>query len=108
MQDSRICIVKMHVPCFTLFLTLLSNRDQPPSHVDITKEPQWKVSLNDTVLSAGECIANIDFHMWIVLLVAMLFWVTRLAFVVYNIIYNWEIRAFYRTALGIQDVRTDL
>lgn len=79
------------------------NRDKRPLHIK-SNETNWKVSLNDTVIPLGQCVSNIDFHMWIVLLLATLFWLVRLAFVVYNIIYNWEIRAFYRTALGIQDV----
>ncbi|ODN05930.1 Autophagy-related protein 9A [Orchesella cincta] len=78
-------------------------KDKPPK----TNSTTGKVSLDDALIPAGECIANIDFHMWVVLLVALLFWLTRLAFVVYNIVYNWEIRAFYRTALGIQDSELD-
>lgn len=61
--------------------------------------------MDQAVIPMGECVAGFNFWMWTILIVAAVFWLLRLVFVIYNTSLNWEIRAFYRTALGIADVR---
>jgi len=68
-------------------------------------DPSGKIGLHDAIIPVGKCIADFNPWMWIILLIALVFWLLRLAFVIYNTSLNWEIRAFYRTALGITDVR---
>lgn len=66
--------------------------------------PGHKVTLHDAFIPAGKCISQFSFTMWFTLAIALIFWIVRLIFVGYNTVLNWEIRAFYRTALGIYDV----
>jgi hypothetical protein len=79
------------------------------SHVSRDKtvnkaDPTAKVTLDDALIPAGVCVASFGLMMWVTLVVAGFFWLFRLIFVGYNTVLNWEIRAFYRTALGIHDV----
>ena len=67
-------------------------------------DPLEKVTLGDALVPGGQCVAGFGLMMWVTLFIAIVFWVIRLIFVGYNTVLNWEIRAFYRTALGIFDV----
>ncbi|XP_021948196.1 autophagy-related protein 9A [Folsomia candida] len=72
-----------------------------------TTSPTTKITLDQAVIPMGECVAGFNFWMWTILIVAAVFWLLRLVFVIYNTSLNWEIRAFYRTALGIADIDID-
>jgi hypothetical protein len=86
---------------FILFSWFFDYRDKAVN----TTSTSGKIGLHDAIIPAGQCISEFSPWMWIVLLVALIFWLLRLVFVIYNTSLNWEIRAFYRTALGIADVR---
>lgn len=81
-----------------LFLFLFRNKPVEGAPVNA------KVALDDAIVGVGPCVGSFGVMMWGTLFIALLFWLIRLIFVIYNTILNWEIRAFYRTALGISDV----
>uniref|UniRef100_A0A1B6D492 Autophagy-related protein 9 n=1 Tax=Clastoptera arizonana TaxID=38151 RepID=A0A1B6D492_9HEMI len=66
-----------------------------------------KIALSDAVLSTGQCIENIPLHWWCVIFVSIIFWLFRAVRVVYHIFQYWNIKAFFNTALKIQDSELD-
>jgi len=67
-----------------------------------------KVHLSDIIIPPGKCVSNVTSLGWLIVIIALVFWLLRFAYVMYSTFLNWEIRAFYRTALGVADVSFEL
>ena len=67
-------------------------------------DPFAKVSLADAVIPAGQCIAGFGPMIWIIIVIANVFWTVYLIVIIWETIGNWQIRSFFQNALGIQDV----
>nr|XP_031830174.1 autophagy-related protein 9A isoform X4 [Nomia melanderi] len=66
-----------------------------------------KTSINDAILSTGECTASMGLITWICILVAAIFWILRAVKVLYHLTQFWDIKLFFNTALKIEDCDLD-
>ncbi|XP_033327331.1 autophagy-related protein 9 isoform X2 [Megalopta genalis] len=66
-----------------------------------------KTSINDAILSTGECTASMGLVTWICILVAAIFWILRAVKVLYHLTQFWDIKMFFNTALKIEDCDLD-
>lgn len=76
-------------------------------HISIyrdTKTDITKITISDSVYTCSECVSSISGWSWLVLTLAILFWVFRLIKVVYHSVQYWDVKKFYNTALKIDDV----
>ncbi|KAA0704476.1 Autophagy-related protein 9A APG9-like 1 [Triplophysa tibetana] len=101
----------LFVVTFTTFLfncveydVLFANR--AVNHTGQTPGPldRNKVTLPDAILPGEQCTERIQGNSWIIflLIMASIFWIYRLAKVIWNVLSYWEIRQFYIKALRIQ------
>ena len=62
-----------------------------------------KISLIDGIYSYEDGIANINWFITMILLVATLFFITKLGYAAYNCYIYWDTREFFVNALKIRD-----
>ncbi|KAK3892909.1 hypothetical protein Pcinc_003249 [Petrolisthes cinctipes] len=74
-------------------------RNKYPEHVNLTD----KVRLPDAIYTYEECTDNISWKLVLVLVLASLFWLLRLAHISYLFFQFWEIKQFFNKALEVQD-----
>ncbi|KAL2711532.1 autophagy-related protein 9A isoform X1 [Vespula squamosa] len=72
----------------------------------MVNKPQ-KISINDAILSTGECTASMGLITWICILVATIFWILRAVKVLYHLTQFWDIKLFFNIALKIEDCDLD-
>ncbi|XP_076633465.1 autophagy-related protein 9 [Colletes latitarsis] len=73
----------------------------------VTNSTSHKTSINDAILSTGECTASMNLITWTCILVAAIFWILRLVKVLYHLTQFWDIKQFFNTALKIDDCDLD-
>ncbi|XP_067005756.1 autophagy-related protein 9A isoform X2 [Anabrus simplex] len=66
-----------------------------------------KISLGDAVISTDVCVASLGLISWICISVAIVFWCLRAIKVLYHLVQFWDIKAFFNTALKINDSDLD-
>ena len=71
---------------------------------DNSTDIHGKITIPEVIYPIDQCVGGFGFPMWLTLFVALIFWSIRLIRVVRNTALNLEIRAFYQSALGVQDV----
>ncbi|XP_028049857.1 autophagy-related protein 9A [Monomorium pharaonis] len=62
---------------------------------------------SDAIMCIGDCIKSISLFYWILLVVAIIFFILQLLKVLYHITQFWEIKMFFNTALKIADCELD-
>ncbi|KAK2581383.1 hypothetical protein KPH14_005067 [Odynerus spinipes] len=72
-----------------------------------TNSTSHKTSINDAILSTGECTASMGLVTWICILVATIFWILRAIKVLYHLTQFWDIKLFFNVALKIDDCDLD-
>ncbi|XP_078042423.1 autophagy-related protein 9 isoform X2 [Augochlora pura] len=73
----------------------------------VVNNTSHKTSINDAILSNGECTASMGLVTWICILVAAIFWILRAVKVLYHLTQFWDIKLFFNTALKIEDCDLD-
>ncbi|KAG5882034.1 hypothetical protein JTB14_003432 [Gonioctena quinquepunctata] len=66
-----------------------------------------KVTLADVIYPLNECVNNFTFLSWFLLIAASAVWILKFLTRCYQMIYFWDIKQFYNTALNIQDEELD-
>ncbi|EEB19496.1 conserved hypothetical protein [Pediculus humanus corporis] len=66
-----------------------------------------KVSIEDALLPWEECVKSMGAITWILIIIAVLFWLLRLIKVLCDCVHYWDIKKFYNTALNICDSELD-
>lgn len=69
-----------------------------------SKNGTEKISLGDAILPTDQCVASFGFLTWSYFLITILFWILRVIKVLYHMFQYWDIKAFYNSALKIEDV----
>lgn len=73
-------------------------RDKVPG-----SDPTHKTTLMDAIIPADEWLGKVTFTWWFVFFVAVVFWLIRAIRVVYHLFQYWNIKAFFNSALKIND-----
>ncbi|XP_054273338.1 autophagy-related protein 9A [Macrosteles quadrilineatus] len=68
---------------------------------------QRKIALSDAIVPSDQCLANVSMMWWLVVFVSVVFWLIRAIRVVYHLFQYWNIKAFFNSALRIQDAELD-
>lgn len=63
-----------------------------------------KISLSDAIVPSDQCVANVSFFWWLIIVLAVVLWMIRAIRVFYHLFHYWNIKAFFNLALKIQDV----
>uniref|UniRef100_A0A1B6MNA5 Autophagy-related protein 9 n=1 Tax=Graphocephala atropunctata TaxID=36148 RepID=A0A1B6MNA5_9HEMI len=68
---------------------------------------QRKIDLNDALVPVDQCVANVEALWWLIIFVAVVFWLIRAIRVIYHLFHYWNIKSFFNSALKIQDAELD-
>lgn len=66
-----------------------------------------KVNVADVVIPLGECKSSFGLMTWLALITAVLVWSLRLLRGLYHMVYYWDIKQFFNSALEIADSELD-
>nr|XP_023014108.1 autophagy-related protein 9A-like [Leptinotarsa decemlineata]XP_023014109.1 autophagy-related protein 9A-like [Leptinotarsa decemlineata] len=66
-----------------------------------------KVTLSDVILPLHECVENFTIWTWFFLIIASSVWILKFLVRCYQMVYYWDIKQFYNTALNVQDCDLD-
>ncbi|CAG0891616.1 unnamed protein product, partial [Cyprideis torosa] len=79
-------------------------KDKPPRN---GTDPTGKITIDDVLIPASECLVGLPGWLTICLSVATVFWSLRLVKTVYHVFQYYEIKQFYASALEIYDYDLD-
>lgn len=63
-----------------------------------------RFTIEDTVLSYGQCVSAVPLFGWVVIFLSTLFWIFRLIRFFYHAVQYYDIKKFFNSALKIDDV----
>jgi len=95
---------------FVVFFSMfLSNCvDYPVLFKDKVKNSTTsKVTISDAIYPADKCLSNFNSVHWCIIIFALLFWMLRAVKVLYHIFQYWDVKAFFNSALKINDSDLD-
>lgn len=68
------------------------------------KTVNQKVTLSDALLTCDQCISNMGFWTWLIIMISFVVWIYHAVKFLSHVFQYWDVKAFFNTALKISDV----